>query len=260
MRLFIVVPSYNQGRYIERSLKSVLDQNYPDLEFWIIDGGSTDGTLDLLRRYEDRLRWISEKDDGQSDAVNKGWARCTGEVIGWTNSDDTYESGSFEAVMKVFREHPEVDFVCGDCNVIDDEDYVLRTFKGGPFNVRDHIRQGFCDVYNRAVFYRRSLLDRVGFLDTSLYYATDYDLFCRMGQAATPYHIPQALGNLRHQEDAKTRTGQRKMIQESRKVRSKYMKGAADVPWTWYYDFRFELYVKLEPLLLRRKAKQPSAG
>lgn len=260
MRLSIVVPSYNQGHFIERTIKSVLDQNYPDLEFWVMDGGSTDGTLDVLRRYADRLRYVSEKDGGQSDAINKGWERCTGEVIGWTNSDDTYEPGSFEAVMKVFREHPEVDFVSGDCNVIDDEDYVLRTFKGGPFNIRDHIRMGFCHVYNQAAFYRRSLLDRVGGLDRSLYYAMDYDLFCRMGQTATPYYIPQALGNFRLQRDAKTRVGQRKMIRESRKVRSRYLKSAADVPWSWYYDFRFELYVKLEPLLLRRRTKQTSAG
>jgi glycosyltransferase involved in cell wall biosynthesis len=261
MRLSIVTPSYNQAQYIERTIESVLGQNYPDLEYWVIDGGSTDGTLDLLRRYEGRLHWISEKDNGQSDAINKGWARCTGDVVAWTNSDDTYAPGSFEKVMKVFGERPDVDFVCGDIHYIDEEDRILKWDSGGPFDVRRHIRMGYCLVHNQSAFYRRSLLRKVGGgVDTSLHYAMDFDLFCRMGLAGKSHYIPEVLGNFRYQPQSKTSTGPRKMTRESRMVRSRYLNGWSDRPWTWYYDFRVELYLLLEPYLLRRKAGQPAGG
>lgn len=259
MRLSIVTPSLNQGKYIERTIKSVLDQNYPDLEYWVTDGGSTDETLDILRRYEDRLHWLSEKDKGQSDAVNKGWTRCTGEVVGWTNSDDTYEPGSFEKVMRVFREHPEVEMVCGDMQVIDEEGYPLRRFVGGPFNARNHIRMGVCAVYNQSVFWRKSLLDRVGYLDTTLRYSMDYDLFCRMEGVKT-YYISEVLGNYRFQPESITCTVRPKMIKESRSVRRRYMKTGTDVLMSRYWDFRVNLYSLLEPYLLRRRGAPTRAG
>jgi hypothetical protein len=126
--------------------------------------------------------------------------------------------------------------------------------------VRNHIRMGVCHVYNQAAFYRKSLLQKVGGLDTSLYYSMDYDLFCRMGQVAKPYYIPQVLGNFRIQANSKTRMGQRQMVEESRKVRRRYLQGVSDIPWTWYYDFRVELYTVLQPLLLRRRSKQTGIG
>lgn len=260
MRLSIVTPSFNQAEFIERTVKSVLDQNYPDLEYWVMDGGSTDGTLDILRRYEGRLHWVSEKDHGQSDAINKGWARCTGEVIAWNNSDDTYEPGSFDAVMKVFQENPDVDFVIGDGQVIDEADRVLRRYRCGPFNARNLIRMGVSYVFSQAAFFRRSLLQDVGGLDLTLHYAMDYDLWCRIGPVAKTVYLPQVLGNFRVQSESKTWTNRRPMLEESRRVRQRYMRGIWDQPWSWYFDARVGLYCALEPLLLRRKRPQPHAG
>ena len=253
MQLSVVTPSYNQGRYIERTLRSVLDQGYPDLDYRVIDGGSTDDTLDILRRYEDWLRWVSERDRGLGDAVNKGFDRATGEIIGWINSDDTYAPDCFATVMQVFRERPDVEFVCGDCNMIDEEDRLLRTRRAGPFNVRHLIRMGVSYVFQPTVFFRRRLLDRVGGCDITLKHGVDYDLWCRMGQVATPLYLPKVLANWRYQDASKTCSERHISLAEGKLIRKRYMKGLSDLPWSWYYDLRVQLFLLAEPYLLRWK-------
>lgn len=259
MRLSIVTPSYNQGRYIERTIQSVLDQGYPELEYWVIDGGSTDETLDIVRQYEDRLQWISEKDKGQGDAVNKGFQRATGDVIGWLNSDDTYTPGAFEKVMKVFNERPEVDFVSGDIYMIDEQDHPLRYRRAGPFNLRHLVRMGVSYVFQPSVFFRKSLLDQVGGCDLSFKHGIDYDLWCRMGEIATTHYIPEALANWRYQEMSKTCSERYISLDEGKRIRQKYLKSKWELPWCYYYDFRVWLYLQLEPYLIRWKPENTEA-
>ena len=113
-RISIVTPSFNQGKYIEQTIQSVLSQNYPNLEYIIIDGGSTDGTVEIIKKYEQQLTyWISEPDKGQTDAINKGFAKCTGEIFNWINSDDYYSPNSLHIVAEVFSENPTAKVVCG---------------------------------------------------------------------------------------------------------------------------------------------------
>ena len=121
MLVSIVTPSYNQSRFIEDTIRSVLSQDYPQIEYMIVDGGSTDGSVEIIKRYEDQLAWwVSERDQGQTDAINKGFARATGDILAWLNSDDTYEPGAVSAAVKYLQEHPEVGMVYGDCNYIDE--------------------------------------------------------------------------------------------------------------------------------------------
>ena len=251
MRLTIVTPSYNQGAYIERTLRSVHEPGYADLEHWVIDGGSTDATVDVLKRYEDRLDWISEKDGGQADAVNKGFRRATGEVIGWLNSDDTYVPGTLDKVMALFAARPEIDLVCGDCNMIDEADRLLRTRRAGPFDLRKLVRMGVSYVFQPTVFFRRSLLDAAGECDASLRHGMDYDLWCRMGRYARPCYLPEPLANWRYQPESKTCSERHVSIAEGRMIRKRYSRGLVDLPWSLYYDLRVKLYLLAEPLLLR---------
>src|SRR4051794_30278791 len=115
----IVTPSFNQAEYIEATIQSVLSQNYPAIEYQVMDGGSTDGTVDVLRRHEKRLRWVSQRDEGQTDAINKGFAQTSGEILGWLNSDDTYAPGSIAAAVKFLLDNPSVALVYGDADFID---------------------------------------------------------------------------------------------------------------------------------------------
>lgn len=259
MRLSIITPSYNQGPYIERTIQSVLSQGCPDLEYWVIDGGSADQTVDILRRYEDRLSWVSEKDRGQGDAVNKGFHRSTGEVIGWLNSDDTYAPGALKAVMKAFEENPEANFVSGDCNMIDEEDRLLRARKAGPFNLKRLVRMGVCYLFQPSIFFRRSLLETVGGCDITFKHGMDYDLWCRMGPYVKPIYIEKPLANWRYQDSSKTCSERHVSLEEGKKIRKRYLKNKLELPWCWYYDLRVQLYLLAEPYLLRRNPQSAGA-
>lgn len=127
MRISIVTPSFNQAPFIERTIRSVLDQSHRDIEHIVIDGGSTDGTLEILQRCGKAVSWVSEKDRGQAHAINKGLRRCTGEVVAWLNSDDTYTPGALERVARHFTEHPDCRWVYGRCRIVDEHDREIRT-------------------------------------------------------------------------------------------------------------------------------------
>ncbi|MBW3623242.1 MAG: glycosyltransferase [Armatimonadetes bacterium] len=260
MRLSIVTPSYNQGPYIERTIQSVLDQAYPDLEYWVMDGGSTDSTVEILRRYEDRLQWISEKDKGQGDAVNKGFQRATGDILGWLNSDDTYTPEAFRTVMEYFEAHPEINFVCGACQMIDEEDRVLYVKQDCAFNLRRLVRMGVSNVVQPTVFFRRELLEKAGAVDISYRHGMDYELWCRMGPHIRAHYFTQPLANWRYQADSKTCSQRHISIEEGKLIRSRYLQSKWELPWCWYYDFRVKLYLVLEPYLFRWKPEKNPAG
>src|SRR5437016_2863998 len=173
----VVTPSFNQEEYIEATIRSVLGQDYPAIEYIVVDGGSGDSTIEILKRYQGKLTWTSEKDAGQADAINKGFARARGEIVAWLNSDDTYEPGAISAAVGYLRAHPDVAMVYGEANFIDAAGkfigrcaHVEEFDAGRLVNYSDFIVQP-------ASFFRRSALEAVGGLDPSLHYAMDYDLW-----------------------------------------------------------------------------------
>lgn len=178
-RISIVTPSYNQGPFIEETIRSVLLQGYPNLEYVIIDGGSTDNTVEVVRTYEPWVAsWVSEPDRGQAHAINKGWLRSTGEVLAWINSDDLYLPGAIQAVAEVFRNRPEVGIVHGDCVIWNQPRDERIVVSGRPFTL-ENVVSSESPFWQPTVFYRRELLEQLEWLDESFHYVLDRNLWLR---------------------------------------------------------------------------------
>lgn len=203
----IVTPSYNQAAFLEQTILSVLNQGYPNLEYIIMDGGSTDGSVDIIRKYADRLAyWVSEPDQGQADAINKGWQRSHGEIVAWLNSDDTYEPGALQAATECFVARPDVYLVYGDMNFVDDEGNVFERFHAPDFDLRTFIGDS-CYIRQPTTLFRRAALEQVGTLDTRLHYAMDYDLFIRICARFPVQRLPHIMANFRYHPASKTMSG-----------------------------------------------------
>ncbi len=216
-RISVVMPSFNQAGFIERSLNSVINQAYEGLELIVMDGGSSDGTRDILERYSDHLAlWRSEPDAGQSDALNKGFQAATGEIFGWLNSDDLYLPGALHYVAQIFAAEPKVDVVYGDWLMLDERERILEHCPALPASRTRLITEGFfCNA--QAMFWRRSLHERIGELDTRLHYTMDFDLFLRMISVAGPrafFRTSRPLGCFRVYAGQKTGSAAEKSASE----------------------------------------------
>lgn len=200
----IITPSFNQARFIEATIRSVLSQDYPRLEYIILDGGSTDGTVGIIEKYSGQIAWwISEQDKGQTDAINKGFGRARGQILAWLNSDDTYEPGAVSAAVKYLLDHPEVGMVYGDCNFINENGDVIGKFGSAQTNYR-LLRQGYVHIPQQTMFFRADLWRQVGPLDPSFYFAMDYDLWTRLATRTELKYVPQTWANFRLHTTGKT--------------------------------------------------------
>ena len=200
----IITPSFNQARYLDATIQSVLSQDYPNIEYMIVDGDSNDGTINVIKKYQSNLAWwVSEKDKGQTDALNKGFARAKGEILAWLNSDDTYEPGAVSAAVRYLQEHPEVGMVYGDCNFINESGRVIGQFDSAQTSYR-LLRQGYSHIPQQTMFFRADLWKQVGPLDTSFYFAMDYDLWTRIAARSQIRYVPQTWANFRLHTSGKT--------------------------------------------------------
>ncbi|MCU0488245.1 MAG: glycosyltransferase [Anaerolineales bacterium] len=200
----IVTPSYNQARFIEETIQSVLGQDYPRIEYLIVDGGSTDGSVEIIRRYADRLGWwVSERDQGQTDAINKGFARANGEILAWINSDDTYLPQAVSQAVAALQSHPQAGMVYGDANLIDEHGAVLGKFPARQTDYR-RLRQGYVHIPQQAAFFRADLWRKIGPLDPTFYFAMDYDLWVRLAGQAPLVYTPQLWANFRLHQTGKS--------------------------------------------------------
>ena len=200
----IVTPSFNQARYLEAAIQSVLSQNYPRLEYIIVDGGSTDGSVEIIKRYESKLAWwVSEKDRGQTDAINKGFAHAKGNFLAWINSDDTYEPNAILSAVKFLQQHPEVGLVYGDANYINEDGRIIGRFPAAQTDLV-RLRRGYVHIPQQAAFFRADLWRAVEPLDPSFYFAMDYDLWVRLAARSQVKYIPQMWANFRLHKSGKT--------------------------------------------------------
>lgn len=187
----IVTPSYNQAAYLETAMRSVLEQEYPNFEYLVADGGSTDGSAEIIRKYAGRLAWwVSEKDEGQADGANKGFSRAKGEIVGWLNSDDVYHPGAIAGAVAAFEANPQAGMVFSDVDSIDGSGQLINVMRFGPRSLEDLM--AFKIISQPGVFMRRSLLEQVGYLDPQYHLLLDHQLWLRMALQAPLVYIPGA--------------------------------------------------------------------
>jgi len=222
----IITPTFNHIDFIRDTIESVLDQNYPDLEYLVIDGGSIDGTVDLLKSYGDQIKWISEKDDGQSDAINKGLKMARGEIVGFINSDDLYLPGALEKVGKYFARFPAKIWVTGKCRTIN--------IRGDEINKLVTMYKNFWLKFNStkilyilnyisqpSTFWRREAIDQIGFLDDKLYFTMDYDYWLKLANIKKPGVIKEYLSLFRLYPTSKSGGTVKDQFEEELSVASK---------------------------------------
>ncbi len=207
LRISIITPSYNQGQFLEQTIQSVLTQDYPNLEYIIMDGGSTDNSVEIIKQYEDQLTyWVSEQDEGQSDAINKGFRMATGEILAWLNSDDVYLPGALSKVATYFQEHLRTGCVTGDIVMMNHAGEPLFTRKVIPFQFRMAL-YGACLVPQPSTFWTREAWEKTGEVDTELHYQMDVEFFLRMASRGTGFGIiREPLAAFRIHADGKTTT------------------------------------------------------
>jgi glycosyltransferase involved in cell wall biosynthesis len=191
----VVTPSLNQGRFIRDTIESVLTQSYPRIEYLVVDGGSTDETVDILQSYGGRFAWVSERDDGQTHAINKGWRRARGGILAYLNSDDTYRPGAVARAVDAFAANPDAGAVYGEAYHVDEGGRVIDRYPTEPFDPARLAKT--CFICQPTVFLRREVVERVGYLDESRRYCMDYDLWIRAARVAPFVHVPEYLANTR---------------------------------------------------------------
>jgi glycosyltransferase involved in cell wall biosynthesis len=202
--LSIITPSFNQGRFLEETIRSVLLQGYPHLQYIIVDGGSTDGSVEVIERYSPWLSsWISEPDKGQAEAINKGFQCASGDIVAWINSDDTYPRDAVFQAVTFLMEYPSCDLVFGHCNMVDERGWTLWAWLSGAFDVNRQLCEGNI-IPQPAVFFRHAVLERAGLLSERLHYAFDYEFWLRVALVAEICGLPRILANFRYHSSSKS--------------------------------------------------------
>jgi glycosyltransferase involved in cell wall biosynthesis len=200
----IITPSYNQAPYLEQTIQSVLEQDYPHIEYIVVDGGSTDDSVEVIKKYADRLAyWISERDSGQAEAINKGFARANGKIVAWLNSDDYYLRHTISIVVRCFEQNPDVVMVYGNMFAVDGNGQTINVLKYKQLSLEDLLC--FQIIGQPSVFFRRSALEKVGWLDPRFHFMLDHHLWIRLAQQGRILHIPQVWSAARYHPQAKNR-------------------------------------------------------
>ncbi len=221
MKISIIIPTYNCGQYIRKAINSVLDQSYSNKELIVIDGGSKDNTLEILKSYGEKIKWISEKDKGQADAVNKGFKVATGEIMTWLNADDYYEHDIFREVADSFIKNKEVVLLYGKCFSVFPDKKITNT-PPSKINYKKMLRRGNY-IYQPASFYRTETIKKINYLDEKLNYWMEYDLFIKLLKEGESLYMDKVLSNFTVRADQKSNLKNKKeMDREIFKISRKY--------------------------------------
>ncbi len=251
-RVSIVTPSFNHARFLEQTMRSVLEQDYPNIEYIVIDGGSQDGSRDLIEAYAPQLAyWQSQPDGGQTDAINQGFARATGEILAWLNSDDYLLPGAVSRAVAALQAEPELGMVYGDCLLVNAEGKTIKRFPAAQTDYA-RLRRGYVHIPQQSSFWRASLWEAVGPLDPSFYFAMDYDLWTRLARMAPLKYLPgEPWAAFRLHGDAKSLAQDDRCWPEMLRVH--YRDGGKKLA---ALPAKYLLRKLLQPLLIARRRRQ----
>lgn len=274
----MVTPSFNQGKYLEETIRSVITQQGDFfIDYIVMDGGSTDNSVDLLKKYEALIktdefeprclgvefRWVSEKDRGQTHAINKGFQIAKGEIVSWINSDDLYYDNSFSKVVEHFLKNPDSDFVFGDGDVISEIGDIQWEWLSRPYDFDllrsyHYLWNDFTNyIMQQAAFWRRNVLKKIGFLDESLHYAMDIEYWLRIGEAGfKTAHVPAKLGKFRMIQGTKSLSSPTIFWMEQLEIFRRYNGAGAMEPFLRYYFYNEGLHNGLDLDILSEKRQQ----
>jgi glycosyltransferase involved in cell wall biosynthesis len=246
MKMSIVIPTYNSEKYLDKALTSIVLQSHENYEVIVIDGGSRDATIDILKKYErvflNRLMWTSEPDKGEPDAINKGLKKVTGDIVAYLDSDDTYEPDSFKKVMQYFKKNPNIMWVFGKCRVINEKGYETRKtvtrFKEmfQPFYSYSTLLM-FDYIAQPSAFWRKEVLDSVGYMAVNEKLAFDYDYWLRIGARYKAGFINEYLACWRSHQTSETAKALRQDLREGLNLSVKYSQNQV-----WLRPFQYGIY------------------
>ncbi len=228
-KISIITPSLNQSKFIEQTIKSVLNQNYPNLEYIVVDGGSVDSTIKILKKYSKQIKWVSEKDKGQADAINKGMRMAKGDIVAYINSDDYYLPGAFTKIADFFMKNSKAKWVTGDYIIVNEEDKKIQQSvtlykRLMRFTISKNLLAIANYIAQPSTFWRESIFREIGFFDVSFEYVFDYDFWMRIIAKYPLFKIPSPLSAFRVHSRAKGSTGFARQFAEELLVTKRYEK------------------------------------
>jgi len=232
----IITPSFNQGNYIKETIDSVITQDYYNIEYIVVDGGSTDNTINILKSYSSRIKYISEKDNGQANAVNKGIEMSKGDIIGWLNSDDIYMPDTIRKIVNFFYNNPAYDIVYGNAYIIDETGNITGEYPTEPFDYNRLADR--CYICQPTVFFKRHAIESNGYLDESLHLCLDYELWMRLAKRYKFGYINDVLACSRMYAENKTLSRHDEVYKEAHRILYKHY---GYIPLSWikskiFYD------------------------
>jgi glycosyltransferase involved in cell wall biosynthesis len=232
MKVSIVTPSFNQADYIEKSILSVLQQSYENIEYIIIDGGSSDGSVEIIKKYQDQLSyWVSERDDGQTHAIKKGFDIATGDIYAWLNADDAYSLDTVSKAVEYLKHNIEVDLIYGNRLAIDENGRILYWKKMLPIGANSIFSSMI--VGQESCFWRRSIYKSVGGLDPKVKFSMDYDFFSRIAQKGRFNYVPELWAAFRIHEDSRTMNEYAYLGRREVEIIQKNIWGKTVPSWIW---------------------------